>query len=195
MGRPLRNKSTSREIIFDGFKYFVGAELEIVLINHTNLLCLEVIVTVKDQVVRMYLDMPQLIAELDLVTINAQFMRRRVFLADNNHVFDSSQMLRILANQMIARMVVDRLEVTESLRRNILSSSEEEEEFDIFLMPTATDKICSNSGSTRLSFDLGERPLSLKPFNLLKHRILNIKQVQFHFSFFITIMIISSLSF
>jgi hypothetical protein len=72
---------------------------------------------------------------------------------------------------MVVDMVAERLEIT---RRDTPG-------FNIFLKPTDADKTmeCMDPETfeliTMIDFEMNEKPRKLKPFNIIRHRIHNIK--------------------
>ncbi len=141
------------------------------MVNHTELLCLEVIANVDEQIMRIYLNMKLLISKIDLILINAKYLVKRKAAKDNEDFFDAGQVMRHLATSMVVDMVAERLEITQ---RNAA-------EFNIFLRPTETDKTtdCLDPETfellTKIDFEMNEKPRKLKPFNITRHRIHKLK--------------------
>eukprot|EP01034_Spumella_vulgaris_P022162 gene22162-28269_t len=84
--------------------------------------------------------------------------------------------MRHIATNMVIDMVTERLEI--ELADN---SFTKDNQFNIFLKPSSSDVTndCLDPETfalvTRIDFELNERPKKIKPFNIVRHRIHNIK--------------------
>jgi hypothetical protein len=153
------NKSKIPEIIFDGSKYFqqFNVEIEILIINHTEFLCLEVIAQLENMAVRKYLDMKVLITTLDMTAINESFGIKQNIALLQRVQFDAGKVMRDLATAMVVRTLTDRIDLT-PLMNDIYFKTYPD---DLTIIPL------DNSG-IRLAFELLVMPVGVQPYHLTR---------------------------
>ncbi len=165
-------------VLFDGIKRFenLGLELEIILVNHTDVLCLELITKLNEVEARLYLDMKFLISKIDLKVMNTVFQQKRQEAVEKNIFFNAGKEMKALATQLVASSVINRLEVSQ-VTNNITNSVE----FDIFLQPTEKDITfeCINPTTydlhTKIDFQYNEKPSSVTAYDIFRHRVRNMR--------------------
>jgi hypothetical protein len=159
-------KSQKSVVIYDGVKFFIRGkkreELVLLLLNHTEIMCLEVIAKCDHLIIRKYLDLKQLISSVNLTVINDAFMIKKVSAEYHNKPFNAGKAMRELAVEQMVTMIRDRIELLPN-------------EKGIFFKPAPEDKMfvsCIQEDGTiitRLGCELAEMPAELIPHDILGH--------------------------
>jgi hypothetical protein len=159
-------KSPKSVIIYDGVKFFIRGkkreELILLLVNHTELMCLEVIAKCDLLITRKYLDLKQLISSVDLTLINDAFMMKKVSAEYHNKPFNAGKVMRDLAVEQMVSMIRERIQLLPN--RN-----------GFFFKPAPEDKMFTSSIlddgsiSARLECELAEMPDAVIPHDILGH--------------------------
>ncbi len=175
-----RAVTPSTVVIFDGIKRFedLALELEIFLVSHTDELCLELVTKRHEVEARLYLDMKFLISKIDLNVMNTIFQQKRQQAVEQNVFFHSGREMKALAIELVVQSVISRVEILQ-----VINDFNNTTEFDIFLQPTETDITydcldpISYNLHSKLDFQYNEKPPSVIPFNIVRHRIRNLRFV------------------
>jgi hypothetical protein len=153
------NKSKVPEIIFDGSKYFqqFNVEIDILFINHTEYLCIEVIAQLGETAVRKYLDMKVLISTLDMTAINESFGIKQNIALLQRVKFEAGKVMRDLATTMVVRTLTERIDLTPMMDDIYFKTYPD----DLTIVPL------DNSG-VRLAFELLIMPVGVQPYNVTR---------------------------
>jgi hypothetical protein len=156
------------EVVYKGEKIFENYEkkVKVFILNHEELHCIELIVlgvSFGNKAVRMYLNSAVLVTKVDLRQFNTTLEIKRDAANRLRKPFDAPwEMKRIVLN-MLAVMLIDRLQIIPSVFVN---------EFDVYFEPQDDDVIITNimrdTFQPRLDFEFERKPVEVTPFKVIQ---------------------------